>query len=1291
MKADPRKAVSLLVLTTIAFCTAPGRILPDTKLDMALAPGRFLVRALHMWDPSASFGQVQNQAYGYFFPMGPFYWLFDTLRVTPWITQRLWLALVLCTAFLGVVRLAEALRIGAPWARLAAGFAYALAPRAQELLGVNSSEFWPTAVLPWILLPLVTVRSRERAAALSALAVVCCGGINATAELAVLTVPLLYLLFHRRRLLAWWLPLTAAASFWWLAPTWLMGRTIFPFIAYTETATTTTSVTSPLNVLRGTSQWNGFLPGGFSPWWPAGFTLSTTPWLIFATTLLAGLGLAGLRRSPHRAWLLGTVLAGLAVIVAGHDGSLFAGTVRSLLDGPLSPFRNLHKFDALLRLPLVLGLAHLSPRLITVRGRRFDGRLLVIGAVAATTVPVLTPGLGIPDAPREIPQYVRSVTAWLDGRPDGTVLAVPGQQFGQYLYGKMMDDPLQPLLDGRWASRMITPGGSVGAARLMEAIDQRFATGQGTAGLKTVLERMGVRYLMVRNDVDRAALNGAWPVRVHAALDGMGLRRTAAFGSRAGFPATDPAGSVDQPYDPVEIFELDAAPAVTVAPARPVRVDGGPEALLALADAGMLTGPVIFNSGEPDIATDTFRRREVAFSDLRGGGSPTLTADQPYSGDARVKDLLEPGWRPSVAELSGISAVTASSSASELDAVPSPGARAHHPFAALDGDPATSWTSSGWKGADGQWLELRFPTPITPSGAKIAFEVSDLLGPAVDEVTVVTDTGRAPQKIQPNSRLQTLAVPPGATSRLRVEITGTVRPTVPGNRVAVATLTVPGVDPARTITLPATAARQVFTGLSGYAPACVRGPQTWVCAPSLATGSEEGNTFDRSFTAPAGSVALSGSAILTDPALIARLTDATGLSASSTAVPHPAASARAAFDGDPATTWQPAPSDRRPALTRTLDRPRTISSLRIRLGRTAHDPISIRISSPAGSRDAILDDRRPAVFAPLTTDRLTITFPRGTTVTEVEIPGIAAEQDGGALPTACGSGPEFTVDGRSVPTRLTGGNVADVLAGRPLPFRACAPAILTGAGHRLTLKPGSFLIPLVALGAPPAPAPVPFPAPVPRWTATDRTVTVSAAAASYLVVNENQNSGWKATLDGVALHPLTVDGWKQAWLLPAGSRGTVHLVYTPDRPYRLVLLIGLALALTLLPLAACPSRHSPDLRNRPSGSGSALTWAVLLVALWAAGPAGALAALAACGAARRAPSWAATALLAAAGSAGALAYWLASQGVADPFTTLTGPVAGALTVAAVALACVPRIQKPPAVTTVTRQAVESAA
>ena len=58
------------------------------------------------------------------------------------------------------------------------------------------------------------------------------------------------------------------------------------------------------------------------------------------------------------------------------------------------------------------------------------------------------------------------------------------------------------------------------------------------------------------------------------------------------------------------------------------------------------------------------------------------------------------------------------------------------------------------------------------------------------------------------------------------------------------------------------------------------------------------------------------------------------------------------------------------------------------------------------------------------------------------------------------------------------------------------------------------------------------------WGSARRVLRVTAGPASYLVVNENFNAGWQAvTAGGALLRPVRLDGWKQAWLLPAGTSG----------------------------------------------------------------------------------------------------------------------------------------------------------
>ncbi len=330
--AFPRRALLLAcgLITAACFTQAPGRIVADTKLDLYVNPLRFLSRALQLWDPSAAFGQVQDQAVGYLFPMGPFFAATHGASVPAWVAQRLWMALLLSLAAWGTARLARALRIGNPMAWVLGGLAYALSPFFIGQLASSSVGLLAGALVPWSVLPLVAAArgavSRRRAAGLSGLAVLAMGGVNAACTIAVLPLPALYILTRRRSrartsLLCWWALAVGLACFWWAAALVLQGRFGFDFIRFTETGATTQSTTSAFETLRGTGNWVAYLDLGH-PWLPAGWSLATAPAAIVATAGVAAAGLAGLAlpRLPERRFLVGAFALGVVCVSAGYVG-----------------------------------------------------------------------------------------------------------------------------------------------------------------------------------------------------------------------------------------------------------------------------------------------------------------------------------------------------------------------------------------------------------------------------------------------------------------------------------------------------------------------------------------------------------------------------------------------------------------------------------------------------------------------------------------------------------------------------------------------------------------------------------------------------------------------------------------------------------------------------------------------------------------------------------------------------------------------------------------------------------
>ncbi len=124
-----------------------------------------------------------------------------------------------------------------------------------------------------------------------------------------------------------------------------------------------------------------------------------------------------------------------------------------------------------------------------------------------------------------------------------------------------------------------------------------------------------------------------------------------------------------------------------------------------------------------------------------------------------------------------------------------------------------------------------------------------------------------------------------------------------------------------------------------------------------------------------------------------------------------------------------------------------------------------------------------------------------------------------------------------------------------------------------------------------------------RWRNDDRIITVGEGAQGLLVVNEIFNRGWVAMLNGNRLDSTEIDGWRQAFVVPAGSGGTVRLTYTPNRSYRILTGLGFLL-LVLMVVLAFIGRRSKDASD-PIGPRQFPDWVVLLlvagVAIWVVG------------------------------------------------------------------------------------------
>ena len=1229
-----RQTAVCLLLVVTAFHQSAGLIGNDTKLDLTADPGRFLLRALDLWNPSSGFGQLQNQAYGYLFPMGAFHLLGAWLALPGWVVQRSWMALLLVAAFLGVLRLAARLDLGSPTTRLLGGLAYALSPRMLTVIGGNSSEVLPMAALPWVLVPLVHAAAElnpRRYAMRSGLAVLCMGAVNATAVLAVLPLPVLWLLpgLRRpggRRLAAWWALAVTLASTWWMVPLLLQGRYSLSFLDYIETAATTTGTTSLSEVVRGTSHWLAYLSTGGGPWWRAGWTLVVSGGVVLDTAVLAALCAVGLLRRgmPAQGRLVAAVSLGLLAMSAAHVGPLtgpLAQPLRAALDGPLAPFRNVHKFDPLVRLPLALGLCHLLAATGTRRAQQLMASAVVLGLIGSAA-PALAGQLVPAGGYASLPSWWRDTGSWLD-RHDarGRALVLPATSFGEYLWGRPLDDPLQALTTTPWAVRDAVPLGSPGLTRLLDAINARVDTGHGSAALTEVLSRAGVRYLVVSNDLDRTSTGAPRPVLVHQALaDSPGITLVAQFGPRKTAVSSKRRlvsdHGLEVAYREVEVYAVQGPPepAILLPEADTWVVSGGPESLFALADRGLLKGFATVLAGQSPggprartALTDDLRRREVAFGSVRDNASATLARGQPLARAQPVPDVLPvPGEQHlATARVVGAVAVSASSSASDAGAVFDRGPD-HQPFAAFDGDPRTSWVSGSYRGATGQWVQIRLADPVDPTGMTVALHRDDQVTGVVTSVSVRTDNGVAVTALTGDGRPQVVAVPAGKTRSLRLTVR-TVQRDGFATLVGLADVAIPGVSVQQTIVLPLDQQQRrpivLLDRAVGSRDGCVRVLDDAVCSPALTRSGEDGIRLDRTFVLEdAGAFPLVGSALPEASKALDDLLDAASqvrATASSQQVVDPSERPGAVLDGDLHTAWVAGEDDRVPSLTLRLPAPRRLDRLGLitEPGLVAARPL--RVEVVAAGRRVTVDVPLDGVlrFPPVTASTVQLRFvgketrtssePDGRLVglpvglSEVTIPGVrphlASPLTAMSLP--CGSGPPVVVDGIPHPTAVLASR-RDLLELRPVLLSMCdAPTgLLLGAGpHRVVAADaGGMRVEGLTLGTSLPGVGTPARASrVLRWDAELRTVDVQPGEAAYLVVHENSNRGWHATLDGHDLATVTVDGWQQAWVLPAGSGGRMKLTYRPGKVFHLALILGGLLVVLLVGLAVWPGRQGP--------------------------------------------------------------------------------------------------------------------
>ena len=774
-----RGAVPLGVAAVVAYLpvifSSPGKVGADTKTYLYLDPSRLLAEASSLWDSDVALGTVTHQTIGYLWPMGPFYWLAETLQSPDWLAQRLWLGSILFGAAVGVRYLLKTL----DWrggGLLVAMLAYELSPYVLHYSARISVVLLPWAGLPWMIA--LTIRAARRGGwrypALFALVVVTVGSVNATALVLVGLAPVLWLLhaagiersISATRALGAALRIavtTIGVSLWWIAGLALQGGYSLPVTRYTETYQVVADASTGPEVFRGLGYWFFYGNDKFGQWIEPSIEYTQGVWLHFLSfgLVVFALGGAALIRWRHRSYfVLLTVVGGLFAI-ASHPFDH-----PSALGSVFKAFTETDVGLALRSTPralpmLVLAVAVFLGMIANAMQRRWPDQGRVLAVLICVAVVLNNPAMWRIRMIEEhlhrdenIPEYwIDAISALDNSGRGGRVMEVPGTDFASYRWGNTVDPITPGLLDRGYIARELVPFGSAESAALLTAFDRRFQ--ENSLDLDSVVpvaELMSVDDVVHRGDLTFERFRTPRPVALADQL-----ARVPDLGPGVGFgePKPNVAGPsqtmLDEVHlgidpglpDPAPVTVYQVQNALDIVRLRPLTggtvIVGDAEGIVDIAGAGLLdlSGSLWFASdlvadddlrstvlAEPShiVITDTNAKRARRWGTLRENlgvverAGQTPLVDDPT--DNRLPLFFELDQRQdSDADDSRTVAVQDGDFTVQASAYGNPVTYTNddRAFYAVDGDPTTAWVVAAFAEARGEYLEFNFNSPTQVS------------------------------------------------------------------------------------------------------------------------------------------------------------------------------------------------------------------------------------------------------------------------------------------------------------------------------------------------------------------------------------------------------------------------------------------------------------------------------------------------------------------------------------------------------------------------------------------------
>jgi arabinofuranan 3-O-arabinosyltransferase len=807
----------VLFLATAAavavFTNSPGAYVNDVLVgdnfySFFAEPWKLLARNAWLWDSVHGLGRTRSN----FVPV-PLAALggLRALGASTFVTERLWHVALLTSAGAGMLAVVRLFRPRVGLAHVVAALVYMFGPYSALYL-IPSAYFLGYALAPWFLVVFVravTGRHPWRWAAVFALLVFIPGNLN-YAVLVYSLLPIVpaacYLVYVDRSV-------RARTVFSWLARALLLVIVVsLPAIVTTvldsDVVAANLSGTELPRQIAGNSSWSESWRG--LGWWLAYlFSSSRTldlrqfagyydsvPGMAasFAVPLFA-LGTVWLSRDRLRLFFGGILVLGVAIMAGAYPiansspyGRVFLDAVEDFVF--LRGFRGTFKAVPICALGLAglvaLGTAGLQARW---RGRRVP---LITAAVVGTALlvvasfPFWTGSLYRPsDDMRAVPQYWHAATSWLnDQHGEGRVLVIPSTVNAVYTWGVAADDFFDSQLT---RNHIVRPQigevlGTPESANVLQALYDYLESGDYAPGvLAPIAKRLGIKYLVIRNDLDWATTRRPAPSSFAGIRTDPDLALARTFGARGEnvLSRGDPSA---RGLRPVEIFEVRGTTSSVRTTSRPaLLVSGDGAAWPGLSEVGLLdqSGPIRYtgDTANRDIAdaladgslaviTDTNRRRDLQIptEGALGGYSYTLTPEE-----RRVRataKLFERRGVSSVAYFRDAAAIRASSYGSPL-VRSEPWFR---PSNAFDGVDTSAWTFGALEqNPTGAWIEVRLRRATRIGSLDLQQVPLSLRGRRIARVTVFLSGGhRVPVTLARNTTH--VSFTPRSTRVVRVRI-----------------------------------------------------------------------------------------------------------------------------------------------------------------------------------------------------------------------------------------------------------------------------------------------------------------------------------------------------------------------------------------------------------------------------------------------------------------------------------------------------------------------------------------